>query len=106
MEVGNRHPRTQDAPTRGVRTPAAAGTNSRPTKWKPPRMAQPWGQESLDYAQSEGDAQRSSPAAERAAALDLDLWLHQTSDMGQLTLQVWTWWLLMDIHHILNGHHL
>ena len=74
-----------------------------PTERMPPRMAQPWGQESLDCEQSEGDAQRPSAEADSAAALDLDLWLPWTSDGEQLTLQVRTRWIFMDIHHIMNG---
>ena len=103
MEVANQHPRTQDMPTRGAQRPAAAGTLSGPTEMMPPRTARPWRRESLDYAQSEEDAQRHSAETERAAALDLDLWLPRTSDMEQLTLQVRTRWLLIDVHQIKNG---
>ena len=60
MQVASQHPHTQDAPTHEIRTPAAASTISGPAKRMPPRVAQPWGQESLDYAQSEGDAQRQA----------------------------------------------
>ena len=49
------------------------------------------------------DAQRSSAEADRAAALDLDLWLPRTSDVEQLTFQVRTRWILMDIHRIMNS---
>ena len=69
----------------------------------PPRVAQPWGQESPNYAQSEGDAQRPSAETDRLAALDLDLWLPRTSNVQQLTLQVQSRWILIDIHHIMNG---
>ena len=72
----------------------------------PPRMARPWGQESPDYAQSEGDAQRSTAKADRAAALDLDLWIPLISDVVQVTIQGGTRWILMDVHHIRNGSHI
>ena len=103
MEVVSQHPHAQDAPTHDVQTPAGAGTVSGPTELMPPRVAQPWGQESLDYAQSKGDAQRRSAEADCGAALDPDLWLPQTSDVEQLTMKVRTRWVLMDIHHIMNG---
>ena len=56
----------------------------------------------LSEHQDQEDAQRPSAEADHAAALDLDLWLPWTSDVGQLTLQVRTRWLLMDIHDIMN----
>ena len=77
--MGTQQARTQDVPPRGAQTPVAAGIISGPTERMP-------GQESLDYAPSEGDAQRPAVGAERAAALDLDLSLPWTSDMEQLTL--------------------
>ena len=40
---------------------------------------------------------------DRAAALALDLWLPWTSDVEQLTIQVGTRWVEMDIQHIMNG---
>ena len=97
----NLHP--NDVPTHGVQTPAAADTISGPTERMPPWVAQPWGQERLDCAKSKGDVQRPSAEADRAAALDLDLWLPQTCDVEQLTLKVRTRWILMDTHHIMNG---
>ena len=103
MEAPTQRPQAQDAPTHEVRTPAAAATISGPMERMPPRVAQHWGQESLDYAQSEGDAQRPSAEGGRAAALDLHLWLPRTSDVEQLTIQVRSRWVLMDIHHIRNG---
>ena len=103
MEVANQHPRTEDAPTRGARTPAAAGSISEPTERMPSRMARPLRQESLGCQNLEGDAQHPSAEAERAAAFDLDLWLPRTSVMEQLTLQVRTRQLLMEIHHMMNG---
>ena len=66
-------------------------------------MTRPWGQESLDYAQSEGDAQRPTADADRPAVLDLDLWIPRISDVELLTIQVRTRWILMDVHHIRNG---
>ena len=103
VELASQHPRAQDAPHHGIWTPAAAGSITGPIERMPPRVAQPVGQESLDYAQQEGDAQRPSAEADRAAALDLDLWLPLTSDVEQLSLQVRTRWILMDIHHIMHG---
>ena len=38
-EVTSQRPHAQDAPTHGVRAPAAAGTVSEPVEWVPPRMA-------------------------------------------------------------------
>ena len=48
---------------------------------------------------------RQGPTVEAdcAAALDLDLWIPRISDVEQLTIQVWTRWVLMDVHHIRNG---
>ena len=66
-------------------------------------MAEPWGQESLDYARSEEDSQRPTVEADRVAALDVDLWIAWISDVEQLTIQVRTQWVLMDIHNIRNG---
>ena len=66
-------------------------------------MTRPWRHESLDCEQSEGDAQRPTAAADRAAALDLDLWIPRIYDVEQLTIQVWTQWILMDVHRIRNG---
>ena len=66
-------------------------------------MAPPWGQENLDYAKSEEDAHHPSAEADRAAALDLCLWLPRTSNTEQLGLQVRTQWRLQDIQHIMNG---
>ena len=103
MEVASQHPHAQDAPAGEVQTPATAGTVGGPGERMPTRVAQPWGQESLEYAQSKGDAQRPSAEADRATALDLDLWLPRTSDVERLTIQVRTRWVLMDIHHIING---
>ena len=68
-------------------------------------MARPWGQENLDYAQSKGDAQRPTVEADCAAALELDLWIPRISDVEQLTIQVWTRSVLMEVHHIRNGTH-
>ena len=102
-EVAGQSPHAHDAPTHEVSTPAAAGTVSEPTERMPPRVTQPWGQGSLDYAQSKGDAQRPSAEADCSAALGLDLWLPRTSNVEQLTIQVRTRWVLMDIHHIMNN---
>ena len=66
----------------------------------PPLMAPPWGQDNLDYTPPKEDNHCPSAEAERAAALDLDLWLPRNSDKKQLNLQVWTRWLLLDVHHI------
>ena len=41
--------------------------------------------------------------ADCAAALDLDLWIPRISDVEQLTIEVWTRWVLMDVHHTRNG---
>ena len=103
VEVTRQHLHPDDVPTHGVQTPAAADTISGPTEQMPPQVAQPWAQERLDCAESEGDVQRPSAEADRAAALDLDLWLPQTCDVEQLTLKVRTRWILMDTHHIMNG---
>ena len=100
-EVPCQNPHAQDEPTHEVSTPAA-GTISESTGRMPPQVAQPWGQESLDYAQSEGDAGRPGAEADRSAALDLDLWLPRTPDVEQLTIQVRTRGVLRDIHHIIN----
>ena len=67
--MANQHQRTQGAPIHGAKTPAATRIISEPAERMPPRMASPWGQKSLDYAQSEEDAQRPGAGAERAVAL-------------------------------------
>ena len=103
MEVANQHPHAQDAQTHEFRAPASAGTISGPTEQMPPWVAQPWGQQGLDYAQSKGDTQRPSAEADRAAALDLGLWPPRTSDVEKLPPQVRNPWVLMDRHHNMNG---
>ena len=57
----------------------------------------------MDYAQSKEQAQRPTAEADRAAALDPDLWIPRISDVEQLTIQVSTRWILMDVHHIRTG---
>ena len=101
--VASQRPGAQDAPIYGVRTPAETGTVSGPVEGVPPRMTQPWGQGSLDYAQSEGEAQRPNAEADCVAAGNLDLWIPQISYLEQLTIHVRTWWILMDVHHIRMG---
>ena len=54
-------------------------------------MTRPWGQESLDCAQSEVNAQRIDAEADRAAALDLNLWITRISDVQLLTILIPTW---------------
>ena len=103
VEVVSQHPHAQDTPTHQVRTPEAAGTVDGQRGEMLPRVAQPLGRERLGYAQSKGDAQRPSAEVERAGALNLDLWRPQTSNMEHLILQVRTRWVLLDIHHIMNG---
>ena len=93
----------QDAPAHWVQAPAETSTISGPVEVVSPQMTRPWGQESLDYAQSDGDAQRRTAEADRAADLDLDLWVLWISDVKQLTIQVWTRWILMDVHHNRTG---
>ena len=66
-------------------------------------MTQPSGQETLHYAQSEGDAKRPTAEADRAAALDLDLSFPWISDVEQLTVEVRTRWILTDVNHIRTG---
>ena len=101
--VVSQRPAPQDAPVHGVRAPAETGTVSRPVEGVPPRLTRPWGQESLDYAQSKRDAQRPTAEAGRAAALDLDLWIPRISDVEQLTIQIRPPWIPMDIQHIRTG---
>ena len=101
--VASQRPGAQDALAHEVRAPAETATVSGLVEGVPPRMTRPWGQESLDYAKSEGDAQHPSAEADGAAALDLDLWIPWISDVEQLTIQVRTRWILMDVHHIRTG---
>ena len=70
--ITSQRPRAKDAPVHGVRAPVATGTVSGPLEGVPPRMTRPWGQESLDYEHSKGDAKRPTAEADWAAALDLD----------------------------------
>ena len=94
--MASQRPGAQDAPVHGVGAPAETGIISGPVEGVPPQMTRPWRQESLDYAQSQGDAQRP-------AALDLELWIPRISDVEQLTIQGRTRWILMDVHHIRTG---
>ena len=103
LEVASQRTHAQVAPTHEIRKPTAADVVSGLMEWMPPEVARPWREASLDYEQSKVDAQRPSAEADGAAALDLDLWLPRTSDVEQLTIQVRTRLVLMDLHHIRNG---
>ena len=70
-----------------------------PAVQPPPRTTPPWGQENLDYVQSEENTHHLIAEAERAAPLAVDLWLPWTTATGQLTLHVWTGLLLQYIQH-------
>ena len=94
------HPGTQG---RRAITPVATTATGEPAGSPSPRAAPPWGQENLDYAQSEGDAQRPSAESERPAARDLDPWITRINNVEQLTLAVRIRWLLKDIHLIASG---
>ena len=101
--VASQRPGAQDRPVHGVWAQTETGTASGPVEGVLPRLIRLWGQESLDYARSEGDAQRPTAEADRAGALDPDLWIPSISDVEQLTIQVRTRWILMDVHHIRTG---
>ena len=73
METTDQNQRVQSTQAHGARAQAATNATSGPADWPPPRMAPPWGQENVDYAQSEEDAHHHTAKADRAAALDLDL---------------------------------
>ena len=90
----------QGAPASGVQAPDETGIVSGLMEGAPPRMTRSWGQETVDHAQSKGGAQRPTAEADQAAAHDLDLWISRISDVEQLTVQVRTRWILMDVTHI------
>ena len=71
---------------------------------QPPGSTPSWGRGHLDYARFEGNARHPSAHAERAAAQDLDLWIHRITKGERRALAVSTRWLLTSrSRHLAEG---